>query len=161
METTEIIAELRKAVAMGDSPVFCGASYIPKRVAMEAADALERQSRRLRELSETALRLGDEIAKQHERTTGDLISRSALLAKVVWEESYMSLNGFEYVRAMDVREAPAVEAEPVVHAHWEFLNDYQSRCSHCRSEVFVNHDDEPPRCERCGAHMDEEVADGT
>lgn len=54
---------------------------------------------------------------------------------------------------------PAVEAEPVVHAHWEFLNDYQSRCSRCHSEVFVDHNDEPPYCERCGAHMDEEVAE--
>ncbi len=51
-----------------------------------------------------------------------------------------------------------VEIELVVHAHWEFLNDYQSRCSHCHSEVFVDHNDEPPYCERCGAHMDEEVA---
>lgn len=41
METTEIIAELRKVLAVGDSPVFCGGTFIPKQLAMEAADRLE------------------------------------------------------------------------------------------------------------------------
>jgi hypothetical protein len=40
METKELIAELRKAVATGDAPMFCGASVIPKAVAQEAADKL-------------------------------------------------------------------------------------------------------------------------
>ena len=41
METTEIIAELRKVLSVGDSPVFCGGTFIPKQLAMEAADRLE------------------------------------------------------------------------------------------------------------------------
>lgn len=41
METTEIIAELRKLLKVGDSPVFCGGTFIPKQLAMEAADRLE------------------------------------------------------------------------------------------------------------------------
>lgn len=50
----------------------------------------------------------------------DLISRSALLAKAEWEESYMDTDGFRYVRLTDVLDAPAVEAEPVL------------RCEKCR-----------------------------
>lgn len=63
METTEIIAELRKLLKVGDSPVFCGGTFIPKLVAMEAADTLERQQQRLRDLSELVIRQGDEYAK--------------------------------------------------------------------------------------------------
>lgn len=106
--------------------------------------------------------------------SGDLISRSALLESIEGTDWYtIRCDGtasegapceeVAWYKATDMyaalENAPAVEAEPVVHAHWEFLNDYQSRCSHCRSEVFVDHNDEPPFCERCGAHMDEEVAD--
>lgn len=62
-----------------------------------------------------------------------------------------------------IENQPAVEAEPVVHAHWgEYemfsiapsLNGYP--CSNCDHRV-------PPimrgavRCPLCGAHMDEEV----
>ncbi len=46
METTEIIAELRKVLTVGDSPVFCGGTFIPKHLAMEAADRLESLDRR-------------------------------------------------------------------------------------------------------------------
>lgn len=79
-------------------------------------------------------------------------------------QQYKPFHGFEHAMyrklvevEMEIGKMVAVEAEPVVHAHWEFLNDYQSRCSHCRSEVYVDHDDEPPYCERCGAHMDENL----
>lgn len=158
METTEIIAELRKAVAVGDSPVFCGGSFIPKRVAMEAADALERQQHRLRELSETALRLGDEIAKQHERMRGDLISRADALNALKGVIARTGLYGvsIEVVLA----NVPAVEAEPVVHAHWMENPDPQGwfnaivYCSACKcGDSTVR----SPRCRYCGAHMDEEV----
>lgn len=81
---------------------------------------------------------------------GDLISRSALLSKVEWEESYMGTGGTEYVLVKHIREAPAVEAEPVVHAHWN--GDCCSACDELAEENY-------PRCPHCGAHMDEEVAE--
>ena len=59
--------------------------------------------------------------------------------------------------------------EPVVHAHWvaeEGISDgYHtltvSSCSNCGGQVS-HHDYACPdkRCKHCGAHMDEEVADG-
>ena len=96
--------------------------------------------------------------------SGDLISREEL-EKALFMVGRMYVGGLAdenmYLHEQRVyevlRSIPAVEAEPVVRAHWEFLNDYQSRCSRCHSEVFMDHNDEPPYCERCGAHMDEEV----
>jgi hypothetical protein len=56
---------------------------------------------------------------------------------------------------------PRVEAEPVVHAHWERFKHpsgtHGIRCSHCKT---VN-GRRSKHCPECGAHMDEEVADGT
>ena len=61
-----------------------------------------------------------------------------------------------------IAKAPIVEAEPVVHAHWVDRPDGAYRiCSNCRSGVPTM---QRPlawlRCPVCGAHMDEEVADG-
>lgn len=73
-----------------------------------------------------------------------------------------------------VRNAPAVEAEPIVHARWDIrVNpgcydtygrpDKNAHCTHCGfvwTDLYsVNHYFK--RCPNCGAHMDEEVADGT
>jgi hypothetical protein len=160
METTEIIPELRKLLAVGDSPVFCGGTFIPKQLAMEAADALERQQGRLRELSETAISLGDEIAKQHERVKGDLISREDALNALKGVIARTGLYGvsIEVVLA----NVPSVEAEPVVHAHWFGNDDPQGwfdkivYCSACKcGDSTVR----SPFCRYCGAHMDEEVSD--
>ena len=59
--------------------------------------------------------------------------------------------------------------EPVVHAHW--VEDDHGCCRNCSACGFRVGDDTsydlygdwkiaPKRCPECGAHMDEEVADG-
>lgn len=64
---------------------------------------------------------------------------------------------------MVVGKTPAVESEPVVHARWIVPDDnYPDTCSNCLFEFVWDGDDDyhPKRCPHCGAHMDEEVADG-
>lgn len=53
-----------------------------------------------------------------------------------------------------ILEAPTVDATLVVHGHWKFLNDYQSRCSECYEVSWVDHDNEPSYCPNCGSKMD-------
>ena len=106
--------------------------------------------------------------------TGDLISRKALISKMY---PYGMPDGGNYgINARAVRDAvmnaPAVEAEPVVHAHWvgTQYDGYADgcpvydlwECSECREE-HESEGDPPPyeRCPHCGAHMDEEASDGT
>ncbi len=39
---------------------------------------------------------------------------------------------------------------------WEFVNDYESRCTHCKENANVDHPREPRFCSNCGANMDGE-----
>ena len=59
-----------------------------------------------------------------------------------------------------------VEVEPVVHAHW-IMRGGRRYCSACGTMACVTRDTDDfwytvgtKRCPECGAHMDEEVADG-
>lgn len=103
----------------------------------------------------------------------DLISREDALNALKGVIARTGLHGV----AIEVILAniPAVEAEPVVHAHWEDMygGKYANpryRCSACKEktlykfkkngldqweEVQVFSD----RCPHCGAHMDEEVSE--
>lgn len=136
METTEIIAELRKQGLL------------------EAADRLESldkrwkvtrverdQARRMRERAERLLA---------EKPTGDLISRRAVLAAL---SSRLSI----------VESVPAVDAEPVVHAHWVIERWRSGYIKWCNCSNCGNHPKDayaPPKfCDNCGAHMDEEVTE--
>ena len=86
--------------------------------------------------------------------SGDLISRSALARmyndrpdKDIW---------------WCIKHIPAVEAEPVVHAHWVVLESSEDsslcECSACKEwHTFYGGEYSPKRCPECGAHMDEEV----
>lgn len=91
---------------------------------------------------------------------GDLISREALLAELSKRLSIVDMVGVAEI----VESVPAVEAEPVVHAHWVRLtpdqklspfSDRTHSCSKCGKHGYKWYD----RCWSCGAHMDEEVSD--
>lgn len=96
---------------------------------------------------------------------GDLIPRAAVLKFPIRQDHCDKENGnphfiygietvMEYVEYI-----PAVEAEPVVHAHWIRVGWGYCKCSHCEAEVGVvsGHKN---YCANCGARMDEEVTDG-
>lgn len=65
-----------------------------------------------------------------------------------------------------------LEAEPVVHAHWFLTEPEFLDCSACGTAYYtgmetwsdaqshLEYAGGPKRCPHCGAHMDEEVADG-
>lgn len=98
----------------------------------------------------------------------DLISRSALLEKLadvirempIPKELYEDgiLGGLGTAFSM-IENAPAVDAEPVVHAHWERVIPTKSAakwstkvsCSNCHREGYTRY----PRCPNCGAYMSE------
>lgn len=104
--------------------------------------------------------------------SGDLISRSALLNELGCKLSIIDMLGVAEI----VGGIPTVEAEPVVHAHWEDVYggkyaNQRYRCSRCKKKAQYRLERDlllswkevqelTPRCPYCGAHMDEEVADG-
>lgn len=57
--------------------------------------------------------------------------------------------------------APTIEAEPVVHAHWEWVADLERpgirtlSCSHCHGKRWAH--EEHKYCPHCGAKMDEDT----
>lgn len=92
--------------------------------------------------------------------SGDLISHSALLAELSRRLSIVDMVSVGEI----VGSVPAVEAEPVVHAHW-VMRGGRRYCSACGTMACVTRDRDDfwytvgtKRCPECGAHMDEEVA---
>lgn len=114
--------------------------------------------------------------------SGDLISRAALMKFPIRIDHYDKVNGNEHFvygveTVLEYAEClPRVEAEPVVHAHWEdeYGGKYANpryRCSVCKGKALYKFERNlldqwqevqalTDRCPNCGAHMDEEVADG-
>lgn len=96
--------------------------------------------------------------------SGDLISREAALMALKGVIARTGLYGVSI--EVILANVPAVEAEPVVHAHWEFV-DFCSpnlKCSSCGDLAPMDccgdyHSERTKRCPHCGAHMDEEVAE--
>ena len=87
-------------------------------------------------------------------------------------QHYKPFHGFEHAMyrklvevEMEIGKIPAVEAEPVVHAHWitemDDLGWLKHTCSNCgytkRTDIHVSLGWNG--CPTCCAHMDEEVAD--
>ena len=100
----------------------------------------------------------------------DLISRSALLQAMENKYAYEVENGFYetgfasgFVSCEEVvKNAPTIEAVPVVHAEWILgLDEYDvefAECSACK-EVFYDGENDtfdihPNFCPNCGAKMD-------
>lgn len=108
---------------------------------------------------------------------GDLISREDALRVFYNKEPLVQgehdgMGMLAHALWRHIREAveaiPAVEAEPVVHAHWVPEEGFRDRyvittifsCSNCRGRTVVHGVTcRDKRCKHCGAHMDEEVAE--
>ena len=88
----------------------------------------------------------------------DLIERD----KVLHEIDQLS-HAWEYGNAVDdcyeiVKKAPTVYAKPVVHGHWDYLDDVycDSLCSECGT-LYTNYENVDFKfCPHCGAQMDGE-----
>ena len=52
---------------------------------------------------------------------------------------------------------PTIEAKPVVHGVWGFLDDYTARCSVCGNDEIIDWEDEYNFCPNCGADMRERI----
>ena len=94
-------------------------------------------------------------------THGDMISRRALIEEVnrfcgAWFHGYQ--DAIADVLA-EIGDAPAVEAEPVVHAHWKRFKHPSGTHGICCSHCETRNDRRAKRCPECGAHMDEEVSE--
>lgn len=83
-----------------------------------------------------------------------------------WVKNLMVQLTLDYIDII-IDEAPtvdAVEANPVVHAHWvieRWSSGYVKRCNCSNCGNYPKDAYNPPKyCDNCGAHMDEEVADG-
>lgn len=113
--------------------------------------------------------------------TDDLISRSELIQRFAYYHSH-SLGDAEYAYGTAVREvqdAPAEDAELIIHAYWEevnpkgwmpwgYLATAELKCSNCGEEApnySVSYSEQggsvrcwtwikTRRCPWCGAHMD-------
>lgn len=86
--------------------------------------------------------------------SSDLIRLSDLMKFPIRIDHYDKVNGNEhFVYGVETvleyaENLPTVEAEPVVHAHWN--GDCCSRCGELAEDNY-------PRCPNCGAHMDEQL----
>lgn len=59
-----------------------------------------------------------------------------------------------------IRNAPTIEAKPVVHAHWKKWGCEGTVCSNCYGRVLYECDEQEKKskfCPHCGAQMDEGV----
>lgn len=94
----------------------------------------------------------------------DLIKKSNVSIPLA---QYISSNAYLNQTALDallmvlhwVVETPTVDAEPVVHARWEYIEDYAySRigwyCTSCRKRIPNEMVAFAKRCHHCGAKMD-------
>jgi hypothetical protein len=83
----------------------------------------------------------------------DALRASAMQATETNEVSFN--NCFPYWQfSKCIKEAPTIDAMPVVRGEWEFVNDYESKCTACNKNEVVDHAEEPKYCPNCGAKME-------
>jgi hypothetical protein len=83
----------------------------------------------------------------------DLISRAAAIAKVERaRKAARTLTGMDFV--MMLKDQPAVDAVPVVHARWILIQNGTGICSACNRNDHI--DSLAAYCRYCGAKMDGE-----
>lgn len=65
---------------------------------------------------------------------------------------------FVGVAKNDLDNAPTIEAEPIIHAHWVESEEGYFSCSNCHNdamiELYKNSQKLTPFCPNCGAQMD-------
>lgn len=82
----------------------------------------------------------------------DLISRKALLERIKEDAPWWWQNFHSYLIVDMLKEAPAIEAEPVRHGKWLYVGCGKPDawdCSECSVMVAKQHF----YCPRCGARM--------
>ena len=86
-----------------------------------------------------------------------LIDAEALENEIVKTGRFVPKDAVLDVACM-VNRAPAIEAKPVVHAHWEYAGESEGkkiyRCTNCQMLLPGTGN----FCKECGAQMDEEVS---
>ena len=55
-----------------------------------------------------------------------------------------------------IEEQPTLDLAPVVHGEWDFIGDYDSRCSVCGEEYCIGPNEDYNFCPNCGADMRKE-----
>lgn len=99
----------------------------------------------------------------------DLISRKALLERIKEDAPWWWQNFHSYLIVDMIKEAPAIEAEPMRHGKWLFSDYDYFTCSVCGGQYFTDADSTKdaeamlennayyPYCPHCGARMDGET----
>lgn len=103
--------------------------------------------------------------------TNDLISREALLEELREELDWAKENDPEMRSAFQialrrVKKSPAVDAVPVVHAHYGFTGPHigetwspyaeHGTCSNCKSRILID-PQHKNFCPNCGARINKEA----
>lgn len=98
----------------------------------------------------------------------DLISRKALLERIKEDAPWWWQNFHSYLIVDMIKEAPAIEAEPMRHGKWLFSDYDYFTCSVCGGQYFTGADSTKdakamlennayyPYCPYCGASMNGE-----
>lgn len=96
--------------------------------------------------------------------TNDLIGREAVLKALrargrellklgtSFESNIASVTALECVNI--VKDAPAVDAAPVVHGRWIHDNNNRYGCSECMAREIMSYRNPKNYCPNCGAKMD-------